>query len=38
MMSGYGGWMGGGGMWAWSVIGVLGVGLLVVLVARMSRK
>ena len=38
MMNGFGGWMGGGGMWTWSVLGVLVVALLVVVVAKMSRK
>jgi hypothetical protein len=28
----------GGGMWLWTVIGVLAVGLLVVLINRVSRK
>lgn len=35
-----GGWMGGtgGGMWVWTVIGVLVVVLLVVLIQKVSRK
>jgi hypothetical protein len=31
------GWM-GGGMWIWTVIGVLVVVLLVVVISKMSRK
>jgi len=31
------GWM-GGGMWLWTLIGVLVVVLLVVLIAKVSRK
>ncbi len=38
MMPG-GGWPGmGGGMWLWTVIGVLVVVLLVVLINRLSKK
>ncbi|MEP6536212.1 MAG: hypothetical protein ABJF23_12875 [Bryobacteraceae bacterium] len=35
-----GGWMGGagGGMWVWTVMGVLVVVLLVVLIQKVSRK
>ena len=33
-----GGGMGGGGMWIWTVIGVLVVVLLVVAINRMSKK
>jgi uncharacterized membrane protein len=36
MMNHYG-WM-GGGMWVWTVIGVLVVVLLVVLIQKVSRK
>ena len=32
-----GGWM-GGGMWIWTVIGVLVVVLLVVMISKMSNK
>jgi hypothetical protein len=32
-----GGWM-GGGMWLWTVIGVLVVVLLVVLIMKVSKK
>ncbi len=46
MMNNTGGWMGsggmngwmGGGMWLWTVIGVLVVVLLVVLIAKVSKK
>jgi hypothetical protein len=31
------GWM-GGGMWVWTVIGVLVVALLVVLITKLSKK
>jgi len=38
-MNGWGkGWMGGGGMWLWSVIGVLVIVLLVVVINKLSRK
>lgn len=35
-----GGWMGGwgGGMWLWTVIGVLVVALLVVVIVKLSKK
>ena len=36
MMNGYG-WM-GGGMWIWTVIGVLVVVLLVVLIIKVSKR
>ena len=35
------GWMGGwsgGGMWIWAVIGVAVVGLLVVVISKLSKK
>ena len=32
------GWMGGGGMWIWTVIGVLVVVLLVVAINKVSTK
>ncbi len=32
------GWMGGGGMWIWTAIGVLVVVLLVVMIGKFSRK
>lgn len=46
MMNNTGGWMGSGGMngwmgggtWLWAVIGVLVVVLLVVLIAKVSKK
>lgn len=41
MMMNYGGWMSGGfggGMWLWTVIGVLVVVLLVVLIIKVSKK
>lgn len=37
MMSYTGGWM-GGGMWIWTVIGVLVVVLLVVVINKVSKK
>jgi uncharacterized membrane protein len=37
MMNHTGGWM-GGGMWLWTVIGVLVVVLLVVMIIKVSRK
>ena len=37
MMNHAGGWM-GGGMWIWTVIGVLVVVLLVILINKVSRK
>lgn len=33
----HGGWM-GGGMWLWATIGVLVIGLLVVLIGKISKK
>lgn len=38
MMNHYYGWMGGGGMWVWTVIGVLVVVLLVVAINKLSDK
>ena len=41
MMNQGGGWMGrwaGGGMWVWTVIGVLVIVLLVVLIGKLSNK
>jgi uncharacterized membrane protein len=41
MMNQNGGWMGGwagGGMWLWTVIGVLVVVLLVVVISKLSKK
>lgn len=41
MMNHSGGWMAGmsgGGMWLWTVIGVAVVVLLVVVIAKMSKK
>jgi len=32
-----GGWM-GGGMWTWTVIGIVVIVLLVVLISKMSKK
>ena len=35
------GWMSGwtgGGMWAWTVVGILGVVLLVVVINKLSKK
>ncbi len=37
MMNGAYGWM-GGGMWIWTLIGVLAVALLVVLINKVSSK
>jgi len=37
MMNQTDGWM-GGGMWIWTVIGVVVVVLLVVLIAKLSKK
>jgi uncharacterized membrane protein len=37
MMNGYDGWM-GGGMWGYSVLGLVVVALLVVVISRISRK
>ena len=37
MMNHTGGWM-GGGMWLWTVIGVLVVVLLVVAIIKLSKK
>ncbi len=33
-----GGWRGGGGMWLWTVIGVLVVILLAALIVKVSQK
>lgn len=41
MMNQAGGWMGGwggGGMWVWTVIGILVVALLVVVIGKLSKK
>ena len=41
MMNQTGGWMGGwagGGMWVWTVVGILAVVLLVVVISKMSKK
>ncbi len=38
MMNNSYGWMGCGGMWVWTVIGVLVVVLLVVLIKKVSTK
>ena len=41
MMNHTDGWMGnwsGGGMWLWAVIGVLVVALLVIAIAKLSKK
>jgi uncharacterized membrane protein len=41
MMNNTGGWMSGwagGGMWLWTVIGVLVVVLLVVVIGKLSKK
>lgn len=32
------GWMGGGGMWIWSLIGVLLVVLVVIAIGKLSKK
>lgn len=37
MMGSMGGWV-GGGMWLWTVIGVLVVVLLVVVIGKLSKK
>jgi hypothetical protein len=37
MSHGYG-WMGGGGMWIWTVIGILTVVVLVVVINKVSAK
>lgn len=37
MMDGQGGWM-GGGMWTWTVLGLVVVALLVVVIGMMSKK
>ncbi len=36
-MNGWNGWM-GGGMWLWTVVGVLAVVLLVVAINKVSKK
>ena len=36
-VGGMGGWM-GGGMWLWTVIGVLVIVLLAVMIGKMSKK
>jgi hypothetical protein len=33
-----GGWAGGGGMWIWTVLGILVVALLVVVISKLSKK
>ncbi len=38
MMNHTDGWMGGGGMWIWTAIGVLVVVLLVVMIGKLTRK
>ena len=38
MMNRMNGWMGGGGMWIWIVIGVLVVVLLALMIGKMSGK
>jgi hypothetical protein len=38
MMNHYYGWMGGGGMWGWTFIGILVVVLLIVVINRLSDK
>jgi uncharacterized membrane protein len=37
MMNNNNGWM-GGGMWIWTVLGVLLVALLVVMISKLSKK
>jgi uncharacterized membrane protein len=37
MMDSSGGWM-GGGMWTWTVLGLVVVALLVVVIGKMSKK
>lgn len=37
MMDGLGGWM-GGGMWGWTLLGLVVVGLLIVVIGKLSRK
>ncbi len=32
------GWMGGGGMWLWTAIGLLVLVLLIVMISKLSRK
>jgi hypothetical protein len=32
------GWAGGGGMWLWAVFGLVIVGLLVVVISKLSKK
>jgi hypothetical protein len=38
MMNHTEGWMSGGGIWIWTVIGVLVVVLLVVVISKLSKK
>ena len=38
MMNHTDGWMNGGGIWLWTVLGLVIVGLLVVLISKLSKK